>query len=203
MPVLGCCAVSRELAKGMDVVEGSSVLGESLQRDRQWESVMLAILAAGIVLAVGIPVLREWKYSSENHAAQVALQQAIKDVERVYVMEQGFTGPNLHGALWPYLNRRFPLLRWAKVSANPSQVAVARSDYGRRQSVELGVFAMDGVCWEAIAVMSDKSVALAGWAGLLSPGIYYGATVARSCGPRYITPPGSRWWPTLSRVEVP
>lgn len=169
----------------------------------RWEGIVVLVLAVGIMLVVGIPVLTTLRHASENRAAQVSLELAIKDVTRVYMVDRGFTAPGPSADLWPYLDRRFPQLRWAKASTSPKQVAVARSARGQRQSVELGIFAVDGVCWEAIAVMSARSVAIARWAGLESPGIYYGATIGRSCGPSYVTPPGSGWQTTLSRVKVP
>lgn len=182
--------------------EDAKTVSGSLRGASRLEGIMLAMLTIGITLAVGIPGWAALRRTSENRVAEASLELGVKDTLRVYMVERAFAPPNPHAELWPYLDKRFPLLRWGKASADPNQIAVGRSTRGRRQSVELSVFAMDGVCWEAIAVMSTSSVAIARWAGLLSPGIYYGATIARSCGPSYVTRPTSGWQTMLSRVKV-
>ena len=158
------------------------------------EKMALAVLTVTIVLGITLPVFSTVRASFENMEAEATLHSALLDVQAVYRMSHSYAPPR-HTAqlLWPYLQERYPTLHWGKYSDTPSEVAVARSARGRRQSIELNVFSSAGLCWAVLVVMSSQSTVLTSGIGIRRPGVYYGATPATSCGPTYITPPASGW----------
>ncbi|WP_276943697.1 hypothetical protein [Ferrimicrobium acidiphilum] len=157
------------------------------------EKLVLVGLLALAVLLVLPPVITAWRVDAENRKAQTSLRRAVADLHDVYIRDGGFSPPNHTARLWPYMDLRFPALSWGKSSRAPSDVVIARSFTGKRQAVEVGVFALSGVCWEALVVMAHHSAALGRASGLSSPGVYVGSTPAEFCGPTYATPPASGW----------
>lgn len=166
------------------------------------ERILIVLLTVAVVIIPARIIVQRWRTANENSSAKHTLQIALEDVNRLYASEHGYTAPSQFGRLlWPYLNRSDPSLKWGKESVSPTQVAVARSFYGRRQSIELSVYSYAGVCWVAMSIRAVTSVALRVDRSLHGPGTYFGANRATRCGPVYLTPPASGWLHSLRQVK--